>query len=139
MAANGSIDTSSIADKNTYLSNPGVSMTHLVHGMAGNGESHVVLGQSLLGGKTPNVTNDFTAVLDQEHYGFSKLRVINATAITFSFIQGEDGKTNDELTILKRPSSAPSTCGFATSNASQMGASLLAIVGSALSFAHYFM
>lgn len=137
MGANGTVDKASIVNNNTYLTNPGVSMTHLVQGMAGNGESHVVLGQSLLGGLTPNVTNPFTAVLDQEHYGFSKLRVINASAITFSFIQGEDGKTNDELTILKRPSSTGPTCTVVTSGANRSRASLLTGIGSALVLALY--
>lgn len=141
MGANGTVDNSSIKDNNTYLTNPGVSMTHIVQGMAGNGESHVVLGQSLLGGVTPNVTNPFTAVLDQEHYGFNKLRVINASAISFSFIQGSDGETNDVLTILKRPSSTNSTCAIivGTSSASHMGASLLASVTCAVSLALAFL
>jgi hypothetical protein len=137
MGANGTIDESSIKNNNTYLTNPGVSMAHLVHGMAGNGESHVVLGQGLLGGLTPNVTNPYTAYLDQEHYGFSKLRVINSTAITLSFVQGFDGEINDEVTILKRSSSSnTSTCTATTStpvttnSASRMVAfSLTGIVG----------
>jgi hypothetical protein len=141
MGANGTVDKSSIKDNNTYLTNPGVSMTHIVQGMAGNGESHVVLGQSLLGGATPNVTNPVTAVLDQEHYGFNKLRVINASAISFSFIQGSDGNTNDVLTLLKRPSSTDNTCAIytGTSSASHMGASLLAGLSCTVFFALFLL
>jgi hypothetical protein len=96
MGANRFIDTSSIVNNNTYYTNPGVSMTHIINGMAGNIESHSTLdvGEALA---------NITAVLDDEHYGFSKLRVINETAITFSFIKGGDGSVGDELTLLKRP------------------------------------
>lgn len=103
MTGNGTIDKSSIANNNTYYSNPGISMTHIINGMAGNGESHVILGVN-------ESAADITAVLDTQHYGFNKLRVINATALSFSFIQGDNGSVNDELTILKRVS-ANSTCG----------------------------
>ncbi len=70
-------------------------MTHIVNGMAGNIESHSTLdpGQAV---------SNITAVLDFEHYGFSKLRVINRTAISFSFVKGADGSIGDELTLLKR-------------------------------------
>lgn len=101
MGFNGTIDYSSVVDNNTYLTNPGISMTHIVNGMAGNIESHSTLdaGESTL---------PLTAVLDFEHYGFSKLRFINETALTFSFIEGADGSVGDELMLLKRPSN--STC-----------------------------
>lgn len=92
---NSTIDKSSILNNNTYYTNPGVSITHIINGMAGNIESHSTLdaGEALA---------DYTAVLDFEHYGFNKLRVINGTAITFSFVKGSDGSVGDELTLLKR-------------------------------------
>ncbi|KAF8855510.1 Metallo-dependent phosphatase [Acephala macrosclerotiorum] len=96
MGRNGTIDTSSIINNNTYYTNPGTSITHIINGMAGNIESHSVLdaGESTL---------PLTAFLDFEHYGFNKVRFINETAMTFSFIMGGDGSTMDELTLLKRP------------------------------------
>ncbi len=98
MTVNGSIDTASIKSDNVYYTNPTVSMTHIINGMAGNGESHVILGadQSIA---------PITAKLDQRHYGFNKLRVINSTAVSFTFIQGNDGSVGDEVTILKRTAS----------------------------------
>lgn len=71
-------------------------MTHIVNGMAGNIESHSTLdaGQAVA---------NITAVLDYEHYGFSKLKVINRTAISFAFVEGGEGKIGDVLTLLKRP------------------------------------
>jgi hypothetical protein len=96
LGANSFIDSASIVNNNTYYTNPGVSMTHIINGMAGNIESHSTLdaGESTL---------NITAVLDFQHYGFSKLRVVNETAIVFSFVQGGDGSIGDELTLLKRP------------------------------------
>ncbi len=70
-------------------------MTHIINGMAGNIESHSILdpGQSPL---------NITAVLDFEHYGFSKLKVVDATTLKWSYIRGEDGSVGDEFTLLKR-------------------------------------
>jgi hypothetical protein len=110
---NGTIDSASVGpNNNTYFANPGVSMTHIINGMAGNIESHSTLatGQSTL---------PVTAVLDFQHYGFNKLNVINSTALTFSFVKGEDGTTMDTLTILKRSSN--STCPAGTSGATGTG------------------
>lgn len=69
--------------------------------MAGNIESHSILdaGESTL---------PLTAFLDFEHYGFNKVRFINESAMTFTFIKGGDGSAMDELTLLKRPTN--STC-----------------------------
>ncbi|KAG9246479.1 acid phosphatase AphA [Calycina marina] len=101
MAFNGTIDQASVIDNNTYLTNPGVSMTHIINGMAGNIESHSTLdvGDSVL---------PLTAVLDFEHYGFNKINFINSTAMTFSFVTGVDGSVLDKLTLLKKPTNA--TC-----------------------------
>jgi hypothetical protein len=48
MGHNGTIDVNSVVNDNTYYTNPGVSMTHIINGMAGNIESHSTLdaGQS---------------------------------------------------------------------------------------------
>jgi len=94
MGANSTIDKTSIVNNNTYYTNPGLSMTHIINGMAGNVESHSVLepGQAI---------SNITAVLDQSHYGFSKFTVLNATALTWSFIRG-DGADGDDLLLLKR-------------------------------------
>ena len=92
LGANGTIDSKSIVDNHTYLTNPGKSMTHIVNGMAGNIESHSTIAESKL--------LNITAVVDQEHYGFNKLTVHNATALTLTFVRG-DGVVGDEVTLLK--------------------------------------
>jgi hypothetical protein len=78
-------------------------MTHIINGMAGNIESHSVLdpGEAIL---------NITAVLDQSHYGFSKLTVLNATTLTWSFVRG-DGESGDELLLLKRANGTTSFSG----------------------------
>ena len=67
-------------------------MTHLINGMAGNIESHSVLSGSQAA---------LTAVLDDQHYGFSKINVINATALQWQFIRGDGAGIGDELMLLK--------------------------------------
>lgn len=69
-------------------------MTHLINGMAGNIESHSILDPG-------EATLNITAVLDDSHYGFSKLTVLNATALKWAFVRG-DGSSGDELMLLKR-------------------------------------
>lgn len=101
ITVNGTVDKSAIGDNHTYYSNPGVSMTHIVNGMAGNGESHVIVDGPLA---------NTTAYIDDEHYGFNKLRVMNSTHLSFSFIQGRDGALNDQVTLVKRGSAINSTC-----------------------------
>jgi len=93
LGRNGTIDTASIVNNNTYKVNEGKSITHIVNGMAGNIESHSELstGESIL---------NITAVLDTKHYGFSKL-TINATAASWQFIKGADGSIGDHVTLLK--------------------------------------
>jgi acid phosphatase len=70
-------------------------MTHLINGMAGNIESHSTLSSS------ESILN-ITAVLDQEHYGFSKLTVVDAKTLKWAFIRGDGGSLGDELTLLKK-------------------------------------
>jgi hypothetical protein len=95
LTGTGQIDTASIKDNNTYYANPGKSMTHIINGAAGNIESHSVLdpGKAIL---------NITVVLDQEHYGFIKMKVWNEKKLEFAYIQGVDGATRDKVTILKR-------------------------------------
>jgi hypothetical protein len=70
-------------------------MTHLINGAAGNIESHSTLdaGEGIL---------NITAVLDQTHFGLSKLTVLNATALTWTFVRGDGGIIGDELLLLKK-------------------------------------
>lgn len=94
LGVNGTIDTSSIVNKNTYLTNAGKSMTHIVNGMAGNIESHSEFssGQGL---------TNITAVLNKKEFGFSKLTVANSTALKWEYIQGKDGSVGDLLWLFK--------------------------------------
>lgn len=99
LTVNGTIDTTSIVNNNTYYTNGGVSMTHIVNGMAGNIESHSELSRGIL---------NITAVLDTKHYGFSKLTVLNGTALRVQFVLGNDGSIGDELMLLKPSHSSTS-------------------------------
>ncbi|EFX04943.1 acid phosphatase [Grosmannia clavigera kw1407] len=113
MGRNGTIDMASVAanDNNTYYTNTGVSMAHIVNGMAGNIESH----STLADGK---VVLNLTAVLDQTHYGFSKLTVHNASVVTWDFVRGDGCGIGDSLTLIKRSNSTnnstatPSSLGY---------------------------
>jgi len=93
ITANGTVDNSSVINSNTYMTNPGVSMTHIVNGQAGNIESHSTQSGALL---------PITAVLDQTHYGFSKLSIANATSLTVQFLLGDGSGVGDQVTILKK-------------------------------------
>ena len=93
ITANGTVDNSSVINGNTYRTNPGVSMTHIVNGQAGNIESHSTWSKPLL---------PITAVLDQTHYGFSKLSIANATSLTVQFMLGDGGGVGDQVTIVKK-------------------------------------
>ena len=100
MTGAGLVDTASIINNNTYYTNPGKSMTHIINGAAGNIESH----STLAAGASPL---NITAVLDQEHFGFLKLKVFNCSALSISYIEGNDGSTRDVLTLLKKDGSCP--------------------------------
>ncbi|KAF7193734.1 Acid phosphatase [Pseudocercospora fuligena] len=91
---NGTVDSMSIKNNHTYMTNPGVSMTHLTNGMAGNIESHSTLGNG-------TVLNT-TAVLNQADYGFNKLTFKSATELHFQFIKGDGSGVGDELTLIKK-------------------------------------
>lgn len=86
-------------------------MTHIINGMAGNIESHSTLssGESIL---------NITAILDQEHYGFSKLTVLNCSALKWQFVRGDDGSIGDELTLLKQGNPPCGNSGSSTTSAS---------------------
>lgn len=104
------IDTASVVNNNTYVTNPGVSITHIVNGMAGNIESHSTI-------TTDEILN-ITAVLDQTHFGFSKLTVVNATTLQWSFVHGDDGSIGDEFTLLKKSVSTTNTTSSSSPTAS---------------------
>ncbi|KAH8703115.1 acid phosphatase AphA [Talaromyces proteolyticus] len=95
LGTNGTIDSKSIVNNHTYYTNPGKSITHLINGMAGNIESH----STLSAGK--NIEN-ITAVLDQVHFGLSKLTFFNETALKWEFVRGDDGSIGDYLYLLKK-------------------------------------
>lgn len=69
-------------------------MTHIVNGMAGNIESHSELstGESL---------SNITAVLNTSEYGFSKITVVNSTALKWEYVRGNDGSIGDHLWLVK--------------------------------------
>jgi hypothetical protein len=95
-----------VINNNTYWTNPGVSMAHIINGAAGNIESHSTLGSDPL--------LNITTYLDQTNFGFGGLTVHNATALSWSYIHGSDGSKGDELTLLKRDSKG--TCGSSSSS-----------------------
>jgi acid phosphatase len=123
LTGSGKIDKDSIVNNNTYYTNPGVSMTHIINGAAGNIESHSTLDA---GDKPLNIT----AVLDFEHYGFIKLKVFNATALSMSYIKGDDGSVRDEVTLLKRssPTGSSSTASTSATGAASTAPSSSSIV-----------
>lgn len=102
LGANQTIDTASIVNNNTYYTNPGKSMTHIINGAAGNIESH----------STTNTTLNITAVLDQKNYGFTRLTFHSETKLSFDYIHGQDGAVGDSLTLLKRGTSSASSLGY---------------------------
>ncbi|KKA30953.1 hypothetical protein TD95_001328 [Thielaviopsis punctulata] len=97
-----SIDTSSVVNNNTYLTNPGVSMTHIINGMAGNIESHSTRSSS-------EKIQAYTQVLDTEHYGFTKMTVHNSSVVSWEFVRGDGQGLGDSLTLIKRDSESSSS------------------------------
>lgn len=95
LGANGTIDASSVVDNGTFYTNPGKSITHIINGAAGNIESHSFLEE----GESQAA---FTAVLDDEHYGFGRLTVQSETELTWEYVRGDDGSVGDSLTLRKR-------------------------------------
>ncbi|KFY43833.1 hypothetical protein V494_01797 [Pseudogymnoascus sp. VKM F-4513 (FW-928)] len=116
LTSTGAVDSGSVVDENTYKTNPGVSMTHIINGMAGNIESH-----SILSGKI----QPKTAVLDMTHYGFNKLTFFNSTAMKFAFVLGKDGSIADEVTLLKGSTDGSSTSTSASATATTSGLTTL--------------
>ena len=96
LTEDGKVDHDSVIDKDNYQTNPGVSMTHVINGQAGNVESH----SSINASQILPITN----VLDQKHYGFSKVTVHSKTKLSYQFIRGFDGSVGDELTLVKKSS-----------------------------------
>jgi Iron/zinc purple acid phosphatase-like protein C len=102
LGLNGTIDMASVVNNNTYYTNTGKSMTHIINGMAGNVESHPEFGPG------QGITN-ITAFFDNVHYGFSKLTILNATALNWEFVHGVDGSVGDHLLLLKPNSNSTTT------------------------------
>lgn len=96
LGSNGTINKDAIINNNTYLTSPGKSITHVVNGMAGNIESHSTLGS--------DTVLNITAVLDQMHYGFTKMNVESAEKITFEFVRGDGQGLGDQFTLIKNGS-----------------------------------
>jgi hypothetical protein len=117
LTINGTIDSESVVDNNTYYVNPGKSFPHITNGAAGNVQSHDILGSDPL--------LNITAFLDQFHYGLIRANVHNETALTLKYIFADDGSVGDELTLLKK-SDAPGvggTCSSATSSSASASTS----------------
>jgi hypothetical protein len=49
---------------------------------------------------------NITAVLDQEHYGFSKFTFHNASVATWTFVKGDRSGIGDTLTLIKKSNSS---------------------------------
>lgn len=94
MGLNGTIDHSAIKNNNTYYTNEGKSMAHMVNGMAGNIESHSEL-------STGAPVLPLTAYLNPKIYGFSKLHVDEKQAV-WQYISGDNGKVLDQVTLIKQ-------------------------------------
>ena len=91
---NGTIVQSNVVDNNTYYTGDGTSITHVINGMAGNIESHSTLGD--------DPVLNYTVVLNQRNYGFSKFTFHNATTATWQYVKGDGSGYGDELTLLKK-------------------------------------
>lgn len=94
MGKNGALDMDSVVNNNTYVTNPGKSMTHLINGAAGNVESFTPW-------KKSDHLKNITAVLNREDFGFSKLTVVNSTALKWDYVLGTNGSEGDSLWLLK--------------------------------------
>jgi hypothetical protein len=95
LAPNQTIDTSAIVNNNTYRTGTGKSLTHIINGMAGNIESHTVLGSAS--------QLNITAILNQKDYGFSKFTFHDALTATWSFVKGDGSGLGDTLNLVKAP------------------------------------
>lgn len=102
LGANGTINAAAIVNNNTYMTDAGKSIAHIVNGMAGNIESHSTLSA------TAKVLN-ITAVLNNRDYGFSKMTFFNSSVATWQFIKGADGSVGDTLTLIKKSTATTST------------------------------
>lgn len=94
LGANGTIDTGSVVDNNTYYTNPGKSITHIINGAAGMIESHSTLDGDAIAA--------FTTFLDDEHYGFGRLSVESEKVLSWTWVKGDDGSVGDTLTLKKK-------------------------------------
>ncbi|KAK9463200.1 acid phosphatase [Lipomyces oligophaga] len=90
MAADGVVDDAAYIDYHTYRTKNGTSMAHVVNGMAGNIENHSTLGTRL----------NISLVLNNEDYGFSKLKIVNSTAMYWEYVMGTNGTIGDYLWLV---------------------------------------
>lgn len=95
LTTNQTIVSENFIDNNTYVSGNGKALIHFVNGQAGNIESHSTLAYDML----PRL--NISQVLDQEHYGFSRLSVINASTALWETIRGDDGNVHDHVYMVK--------------------------------------
>lgn len=114
---NSTIDSSSIINQNTYRTNPGVSMTHIVNGQAGNIESHSELSS------TESVLN-ITAVLNTKNYGFTKFSFLNSTVLETAFIEGDNGTVGDTLTLIKKAAASTASTATSLAHSSSVGSAV---------------
>lgn len=123
ITANGTVDRTAVRDNHTYTTNPGVSLTHITNGMAGNIESHSFLAN---GSKILNTT----AVLNQQDYGFSKLTFHNASALSWEFVKGDGSGVGDSLTLLKKGATGVAPSGPKSSSSAAKSVSASAVKSS---------
>ena len=95
LTSNSTIVWDNFVNNNTYITGNGKSLAHFVIGNAGNVESH----SSLKFDQLPRL--NITAYQDQEHYGYSRLTILNETASMWEFIHGDDGKVWDHIYMIK--------------------------------------
>ena len=94
LGRNGTIDTGSVKDNNTYYANNGKSITYITNGAAGNIESHSTFEE----GEGPL---NITQVVDFVHFGFGKLQVDECEA-KWNYIFAAEGSVGDHVTLLKK-------------------------------------
>lgn len=119
---NLSVILSDIENENTYHTGTGKSLTTIVNGMAGNVESHSSINDSEI--------LDYTAVLNQYDFGFSKLTVHNDSVATWQYIKGIDGSVGDTLTMLHSNPLPANASVVSSSVATKLSSSVSATVSS---------
>jgi acid phosphatase len=80
-----------VTNKDYTALSPGDGPVHLVNGAAGNVEGHSTGSQG-----------DLSAFLDDSHYGYSILRVDNASTLNWQFFNADDRSLIDQVTIVRQ-------------------------------------